>query len=93
MFCKGLAMSASELPQSFADEAALDEFMSRPTPDLIASLGRISGDLVLLGIGGKLGVTMGMLAVRALRAAGSRARRSGRGCAGSCGWRRPARCR
>ncbi len=64
----------TSLPQSFADDAALDEFMSRPTPDLIASLGGIAGDLVMLGIGGKLGVTMGMLAARALRAAGSRAR-------------------
>lgn len=63
-----------ELPAAFADESALNAFMSRPTPDLVASLARLTGDLVLLGIGGKMGVTMGMLAVRALRAAGSRAR-------------------
>lgn len=67
-------MTQSPLPESFADEEALNEYMSRPTPDLIASLARLSGNLVLLGIGGKMGVTMGMLAVRALRAAGSKAR-------------------
>ena len=64
----------SEVVASFSDETTLNEYMSRPTPDLIASLGRITGNLVLLGIAGKMGVTMGMLAVRALRAAGSKAR-------------------
>jgi nucleoside-diphosphate-sugar epimerase len=67
-------MPNQDHPASFADDAELNEYMSRPTPDLIDALGRLGGDLVLLGIAGKMGVTMGMLAVRALRAAGSRAR-------------------
>jgi uncharacterized protein YbjT (DUF2867 family) len=45
--------------------------MSRPTPALVEHLARGRGDLVLLGIAGKMGVTLGMLAVRALREAGS----------------------
>lgn len=52
-------------------EADLNELMSRPTPALVAQLARGRGDLVLLGIAGKMGVTLGMLAVRALREAGS----------------------
>jgi hypothetical protein len=62
------------LPESFENEAALNEFMSRPTPDLVGALGQLKGDLVLLGIGVKMGVTMGMLAARALRETGSKAR-------------------
>lgn len=62
------------LPASFTDEAALEAFMARPSPRLIAELGALEGDLVILGIAGKMGVTLGMLAVNALRAAGSRRR-------------------
>lgn len=67
-------MSTAPLPERFADEEALDEFLSRPTPDLVASLGAGAGDIVLLGVAGKMGVTMAMLAQRALREAGSLAR-------------------
>lgn len=67
-------MSATTLPATCVSEADLNELMSRPTPALCEQLGRGSGDLVLLGIAGKMGVTLGMLAVRALREAGSRRR-------------------
>jgi nucleoside-diphosphate-sugar epimerase len=55
-------------------EADLNELMSRPTPALVEQLARGRGDLVLLGIAGKMGVTLGLRAVRALREAGSQRR-------------------
>ena len=61
-------------PEASTSEAELNELMSRPTPALVAQLARGRGDLVLLGIAGKMGVTMGMLAVRALRESGSKRR-------------------
>ncbi len=62
------------LPIPILNEAGLNELMSRPTPDMIEQLARGEGDLVVLGIAGKMGVTLGMLAARALREAGSRRR-------------------
>jgi nucleoside-diphosphate-sugar epimerase len=65
----------TSLPSTgFDDEAALDAYLSQPTPDLTKALARISGDLVILGIAGKMGVSLGMLAARTLRAIGSRSR-------------------
>ena len=52
------------------DEDALEEFLATPSPSLTADLAAGSGDLVVLGAGGKMGPTLCMLAARALRAAG-----------------------
>jgi nucleoside-diphosphate-sugar epimerase len=48
----------------FADVAALEEFMTRPTPELEAELARAEGDLIILGVGGKMGPTLARLAKR-----------------------------
>ncbi|MEX2631196.1 MAG: NAD-dependent epimerase/dehydratase family protein [Tistlia sp.] len=53
------------LPAGFADEAALEEFMTRPDPALVADLAALEGDLVVLGVGGKMGPTLARLAKRA----------------------------
>jgi nucleoside-diphosphate-sugar epimerase len=44
---------------------ALEEFMTRPTPALEADLARTQGDLLILGVGGKMGPTLARLAKRA----------------------------
>lgn len=49
-----------------ASEAELDEWLSRPTPDVIEVLRRLPGDLLVLGAGGKMGLTLAMMARRAL---------------------------
>lgn len=54
-----------EFPSSFADEAALEEFMTRPSQALEKSLNELSGDIMVLGIGGKMGPTLARLAKRA----------------------------
>jgi nucleoside-diphosphate-sugar epimerase len=44
---------------------ALEEFMTRPTPALQADLARTQGDLLVLGVGGKMGPTLARMAKRA----------------------------
>ncbi|MBE7369982.1 NAD-dependent epimerase/dehydratase family protein [Ramlibacter pallidus] len=53
------------LPATIADLAALDELMSRPSPALIESLRRAPGDILVLGVGGKMGPTLARMAKRA----------------------------
>lgn len=52
------------------DLAALDERLSQPTAPVIDALGAASGDVVVLGAGGKMGPTLARMAARALRACG-----------------------
>ena len=54
-----------------ANEAELDELLSQPSERLVTFFRRLHGKrLAILGIGGKIGVTLGMAAVRAARLAG-----------------------
>lgn len=53
------------LPDGFGDEAALEEFMSRPGSWLTTDLTAIEGDIVILGVAGKMGPTLARLAKRA----------------------------
>ncbi len=48
----------------------LDAFLSLPHPELVEMMKRLEGDIMILGIAGKMGVTMGMQAVEAIKAAG-----------------------
>ncbi len=52
-------------PQRFADVAHLEDFMTEPAPELAADLDRIAGDILILGVGGKMGPTLARLAKRA----------------------------
>jgi hypothetical protein len=52
-------------PDRFADEEALEEYMSLPSATLGAELSALPGDLILLGVGGKMGPTLARLARRA----------------------------
>jgi nucleoside-diphosphate-sugar epimerase len=63
-------MTISTLPDHFDTVAALDEFMSRPTPEVVAALQRLDGDIMILGVGGKMGPSLAMLAKRSLDEAG-----------------------
>ncbi len=53
------------LPERFPDVAALEEFMTAPSPALEADLARLDGDLMVMGVGGKMGPTLARLAKRA----------------------------
>ncbi len=54
------------LPESFADEAALEDFLATPARDLIADMARVDGDLMILGVGGKMGPSLARLARNAM---------------------------
>jgi nucleoside-diphosphate-sugar epimerase len=51
-------------PSRFDDVEALEEFMTRPTPELERELSGI-GEIMVLGVGGKMGPTLARLARRA----------------------------
>lgn len=57
--------AANGLPARIEDVAALEELMSRPSPELAAALARAPGDLLVLGVGGKMGPTLARMARRA----------------------------
>lgn len=50
---------------NFDSVDALEEFMTRPTPELQADLARVAGDILILGVGGKMGPTLARMAKRA----------------------------
>ena len=56
---------AQELPARIADVEALEELMSRPSPELSRSLAQSPGDIIILGVGGKMGPTLARMAKRA----------------------------
>ncbi|MGE5793243.1 MAG: NAD-dependent epimerase/dehydratase family protein [Bacteroidota bacterium] len=60
-----MAETAPPLPERFVDVDALEDFMTAPAPELAADLARAPGDLMVLGVGGKMGPTLARLAKRA----------------------------
>jgi hypothetical protein len=62
------------LPTVIRDEEQLDELLSEPSSGAVAALGRLPGDVVILGVGGKMGPTLARMARRASDAAGNRRR-------------------
>ena len=60
-----MTSSMRSLPRRFTDEDELDDFMTTPSPVLSSELEAISGDILILGVGGKMGPTLARLAKRA----------------------------
>jgi nucleoside-diphosphate-sugar epimerase len=58
-------MTAPRLPDRFESVAALEDFMTAPTPELASDLAGIEGDILVLGVAGKMGPTLARLAKRA----------------------------
>lgn len=58
-------LSAADLPANFSDEEELEEFISRPTQALLDDFAGLEGDLIILGVAGKVGVCLARLAKRA----------------------------
>lgn len=52
-------------PETFHDVDHLEDFMSIPTEAAIRDLNALDGDIMILGVGGKIGVTMARMAKRA----------------------------
>ena len=58
-------MSVSALPDRFRDVEHLEQVMTTPSADLAAEFSALPGDLIVLGVGGKMGPTLARLARRA----------------------------
>jgi nucleoside-diphosphate-sugar epimerase len=64
--------SQQHLPETITSEDQLDEFLTRPSQALVNMITNLEGDILILGIGGKMGPTLGGLAVRAVGLAGTK---------------------
>jgi nucleoside-diphosphate-sugar epimerase len=53
------------MPQRFSSVAHLEEFLSQPTPELARDLAGVAGDILVLGVAGKMGPTLARMAKRA----------------------------
>src|SRR5690554_409916 len=58
-------LDPTALPDRFADTGELEEFMTRPSQALVQELAKVPGDIMVLGVGGKMGPTLARLAKRA----------------------------
>lgn len=58
--------------ESIRGEAELDELLSEPTEGVTETLRSLPGDLMLLGVGGKMGPTLARMAKRASDAVGNK---------------------
>ncbi|HLK58781.1 MAG TPA: NAD-dependent epimerase/dehydratase family protein [Chthonomonadaceae bacterium] len=67
-------MAISELEPMPATEGELEERLSRPTPALLETLTRLDGDILVLGVGGKMGPSLARMARRGLDAVGKKSR-------------------
>ena len=47
------------LPERIETEEQLDDLLSQPASRLTEMIGRLGGDIMILGIGGKMGLTLG----------------------------------
>ena len=64
-------MEKASLPQHIEDSEQLEEVMSTPTPEVVEAMREMVGDLLILGVGGKMGPTLAKLAKRAIDESGS----------------------
>ena len=57
--------AASFLPDRFASVEELEAFLATPSRELVADMDRVEGDLLILGVAGKMGPTLARLAKNA----------------------------
>jgi nucleoside-diphosphate-sugar epimerase len=60
----GMLQSITPFPDRFRDVEHLEEVMTSPTPQVVADFGGLEGDLIILGVGGKIGPTLARFAKR-----------------------------
>src|SRR5437868_809171 len=67
-------MEVVEREKGPTTEEELNERLSRPTPGLLEMLSRLEGDVLVLGVGGKMGPTLALMARRGLVMVGKKNR-------------------
>jgi nucleoside-diphosphate-sugar epimerase len=63
-----------DLPPMISSVDQLDDLLSEPASELVQRLERLEGDLIILGVAGKMGPTLAWMARRAFEQAGVRRR-------------------
>ncbi|MFD4022177.1 NAD-dependent epimerase/dehydratase family protein [Streptomyces sp. NPDC058576] len=58
-------LDPSAYPEFFRDVEHLEDFMSLPSPELVRDLAEVPGDVMILGVAGKMGLTLARLVKRA----------------------------
>jgi nucleoside-diphosphate-sugar epimerase len=61
-----MLLTRDSLPKTIPDIAALDELLGRPSQALIDDLRKVDGDIIILGVAGKMGPTLAGLAKAAV---------------------------
>jgi hypothetical protein len=61
-----MLLTRDNLPQTISDIAALDDLLCRPSQALIDDLRKVDGDIMILGVAGKMGPTLAGLAKAAV---------------------------
>jgi hypothetical protein len=61
-----MLLTRETLPQTISDVADLDELLCRPSQALIDDLRKVDGDIMILGVAGKMGPTLAGLAKAAV---------------------------
>jgi nucleoside-diphosphate-sugar epimerase len=69
-----LQTTAGPLPERIEDVETLEELLSRPTAEVVETMRRIEGDVIVLGVGGKIGPSLARMARRASDLAGAKRR-------------------
>lgn len=64
------ASPTAQLPGQIRDVEHLEELLSEPTSGVVETMRRLSGDILVLGVGGKMGPSLARMAKRASSAAG-----------------------
>src|ERR1700682_4343475 len=57
-----MLLTRDSLPDTIPDIAALDDLLCRPSQALIDDLRKVDGDIMVLGVAGKMGPTLAGLA-------------------------------
>jgi hypothetical protein len=71
---KKSAASAVAAVDKIADVAQLDDMLSEPTDGAVKTLAKYKGDIMIVGVGGKVGPSLARMVVRASEAAGTKRR-------------------
>ncbi len=64
-------MSILKEPNVIKDVPELEDVLSTPTDDVVQTLSELPGDILILGVGGKMGPTLGRMAKRAIEQSGA----------------------
>jgi nucleoside-diphosphate-sugar epimerase len=63
---RNMLLAHDNLPDTISDVAALDDLLCRPSQALVDDLDKVDGDVLVLGVAGKMGPTLAGLAKAAL---------------------------